>query len=231
MGRRLRIGFLGAGLIATYHSKSLRRSGGDRSFAPVSSTRTRSAPKRSRRRRATPCATARTRCSTAATRCTSARGPASTSARSAKAGRRNLAMFCEKPLAIRRRDAERMAAMVAERRGRQPGRSGAAPLAGLPVGATSDRRPAGRHRDGGRVPRRPVHPDPGPLRLTWRGDRALVGSGTLLEHSIHDVDMLRVPRRRDRPGQRAHRRTSTVTTASRTSPARRSASRTARSAR
>ena len=25
---------------------------------------------------------------------------------------------------------------------------------------------------------------------TWRADRALVGSGTLLEHSIHDVDML-----------------------------------------
>ena len=27
---------------------------------------------------------------------------------------------------------------------------------------------------------------------TWRGDRTLAGSGTLLEHSIHDVDMLRV---------------------------------------
>ena len=26
---------------------------------------------------------------------------------------------------------------------------------------------------------------------TWRGDRTLAGSGTLLEHSIHDVDMLR----------------------------------------
>jgi hypothetical protein len=26
---------------------------------------------------------------------------------------------------------------------------------------------------------------------TWRGDRNLAGSGTLLEHSIHDVDMLR----------------------------------------
>jgi predicted dehydrogenase len=29
-------------------------------------------------------------------------------------------------------------------------------------------------------------------RSTWRSDRTLAGAGTLLEHSIHDVDMFRV---------------------------------------
>ena len=50
-------------------------------------------------------------------------------------------------------------------------------------------------------------------------------AGTLLEHSIHDVDMLRFLVGDDRPGQRATQRTSTATTASRTSPTRRSSSR------
>jgi predicted dehydrogenase len=34
-------------------------------------------------------------------------------------------------------------------------------------------------------------PIQGHYQSTWRSDRALVGAGTLLEHSIHDVDMLR----------------------------------------
>ena len=34
-------------------------------------------------------------------------------------------------------------------------------------------------------------PIQGAYASTWRADRALVGAGTLLEHSIHDVDMLR----------------------------------------
>jgi predicted dehydrogenase len=34
-------------------------------------------------------------------------------------------------------------------------------------------------------------PIQGHYSSTWRGDRSLVGAGTLLEHSIHDVDMLR----------------------------------------
>ena len=39
---------------------------------------------------------------------------------------------------------------------------------------------------------------------TWRGDRTLAGSGTLLEHSIHDVDMLRFLVGDDRARQRPH---------------------------
>ena len=38
MGEQLRIGFLGAGLIATYHSKSVRRSGADICRAGVYNT-------------------------------------------------------------------------------------------------------------------------------------------------------------------------------------------------
>jgi predicted dehydrogenase len=34
-------------------------------------------------------------------------------------------------------------------------------------------------------------PIQGEYASTWRGNRELAGSGTLLEHSIHDVDMLR----------------------------------------
>ena len=34
-------------------------------------------------------------------------------------------------------------------------------------------------------------PVQGTYGSTWRGDRTLAGSGTLLEHSIHDLDMLR----------------------------------------
>jgi predicted dehydrogenase len=34
-------------------------------------------------------------------------------------------------------------------------------------------------------------PTQGMYASTWRGDRARAGSGTLLEHSIHDVDLLR----------------------------------------
>ena len=43
----------------------------------------------------------------------------------------------------------------------------------------------------GDAARRPVLPDPGQYGSDWRADVGRAGGGTLLEHSIHDVDVLR----------------------------------------
>ena len=190
----LRVGFLGAGLIANYHSKSLRRSGAEAQygvaragvFDPV-------------RERAEVFADAAGHhvCDTeeevlddcdAIYICTwTNEHPRLVD----EAVRRRLAIFCEKPLAISTELAESMAATVA--------------AAGVTnqVGLVLRRAPtynwarhlvtdpaAGRlmtvvFRDDQFIPIQ------GHYQSTWRSDRLLVGAGTLLEHSIHDVDMLR----------------------------------------
>jgi predicted dehydrogenase len=109
----------------------------------------------------------------------------------AMAAQRGLHIFCEKPLAISLQAAEQMAAIV--------NASGVTNQVGLVL----RRSPAylwARHlvteptagqvmavvfRDDQFIPVQ------GHYASTWRGDKALAGSGTLLEHSIHDVDMLR----------------------------------------
>jgi predicted dehydrogenase len=109
----------------------------------------------------------------------------------AKAVERGLAIFCEKPLAITTELAATMTASVA--------------AAGLTnqVGLVLRRSAAynwARHLiadpAAGRVMTVVFRDDQfipiqGHYESTWRSDRALVGAGTLLEHSIHDVDMLR----------------------------------------
>ena len=102
------------------------------------------------------------------------------------------AVFCEKPLD---RDLARAAALVdavaAVRRG-QPVRPRAAERAGLP-GAARPRRRAGRSG----APMAAVFRDDQyfPIRGTyasqWRADVTQAGGGCLIEHSIHDVDILR----------------------------------------
>jgi predicted dehydrogenase len=105
---------------------------------------------------------------------------------------RGLAIFCEKPLAFDLVAAERMATMVREAGTvnqvglvlrRSPAYTWAKhliddPTAGDVMGVV--------FRDDQFIPVQ------GHYGSTWRGDRTLAGSGTLLEHSIHDVDMLRV---------------------------------------
>jgi predicted dehydrogenase len=109
----------------------------------------------------------------------------------AEAARRGLAVFCEKPLAVTTEIAQQMAATVAAARvtnqvglvlRRAPTYNWARHLIQDPA--------AGRvmtvvFRDDQFIPIQ------GHYQSTWRSDRALVGAGTLLEHSIHDVDMLR----------------------------------------
>jgi len=190
MGEQLRIGFLGAGLIATYHSKSLRRSGADICRAGVYDTDVQRAEvfaeasghsvMQSEDEVLESC--------DAVYVCTwTSEHPRQIE----KAVARRLAVFCEKPLALDLETAQRMARMVAE--------SGVVNQVGLVL----RRSPAylwARHlidddvagmvmgvvfRDDQFIPIQ------GHYGSTWRGDRDLAGSGTLLEHSIHDVDMLR----------------------------------------
>jgi len=107
-----------------------------------------------------------------------------------KAAAAGVAVFCEKPLAFDAATAEQMAAAVA--------RAGVVNQVGLVLRflpsfrwvrrLVRDER-AGRvlavvFRDDQYIP------DQGIYGSTWRTDATLAGRGTLLEHSIHDVDIL-----------------------------------------
>jgi predicted dehydrogenase len=190
----IRVGFLGAGLIANLHSKSLRRSGAEETYGVVRAGVY--DPDRPRAE-AFAAATGHQVCDSEAEvldGCDAVYVCTWTNEHPRlvdEAVRRGLAIFCEKPLAISTSIAEQMAATVAE--------------AGVPnqVGLVLRRAPtynwarhlvddptAGRlmtvvFRDDQYIPIQ------GHYASTWRSDRALVGAGTLLEHSIHDVDMLR----------------------------------------
>ncbi len=191
MGEQPRIGFLGAGLIATYHSKSLRRCGSDIRRAGVFDPDT---------RRAADFASASGHTAMAdedevLDSCDAVYICTWTSEHLRlvdKAAARGLAIFCEKPLAFDLAAAERMAAMVRD--------AGVVNQVGLVLRHSPaylwakhliDEPAAGKVvgvvcRDDQFIPIQ------GHYGSTWRSDRTLAGSGTLLEHSIHDVDMFRV---------------------------------------
>lgn len=107
-----------------------------------------------------------------------------------EACRRNLAVFCEKPLAFDAQGAAAMADVVAG--------AGVVSQVGLVLRASpafalledlvADPE-AGRvmsvvFRDDQYIPTQ------GMYASSWRGDREKAGSGTLLEHAIHDVDII-----------------------------------------
>ena len=186
----LRIGFLGAGLIATYHSKSLRHSGVAVSRAGVFDVDEQRAVQFA-------AASGHTVMSSeddvldscdAVYICT---WTSEHRRQVEKAAARGLALFCEKPLAFDLATAEAMASVVA--------------AAGVvnQVGLVLRHSPAymyARHLiqdpDAGRLMAVVFRDDQfipiqGQYASTWRRDRRLAGAGTLLEHSIHDVDMLR----------------------------------------
>ena len=186
----LRIGFLGAGLIATYHSKALRRSG-----APVS--RAGVYDPDAERADAFAAASGHTRCDSedevldgcdAVFICT---WTSEHSRLLEVAVGRGLHVFCEKPLAFDAAAAARMARIATD--------AGVVHQVGLVLRRSPaylwakhliDESAAGRvmtvvFRDDQFIPVQ------GHYASTWRGDKRLAGAGTLLEHSIHDVDMLR----------------------------------------
>ena len=191
MSEQLRVGFLGAGLISIYHSKSLRRCA-----APVERAGVYDAdPQRAADFAAASGHTVMTSEDDVIDTCDAVYVCTWTSEhlrQVEKAAERGKAIFCEKPLAFDVTTAERMAksvedAAVINQVGlvlrRSPAYVWAKHLVGDPA--------AGRvmsvvFRDDQFIPIQ------GHYGSTWRSDRTLAGSGTLLEHSIHDVDMFRV---------------------------------------
>lgn len=185
----VRVGFLGAGLIATYHGKSLRRSGADHVIAAVYDTDPQRAEAFARASGATAMSDEESLLDAvdAVYVCTwTSEHPRLVT----EAVARGLAVFCEKPLAVDLPGAMEMAAAVE--------RAGVINQVGLVLRSS----PAvlelahqlGDPRNG-RVQAVVLRDDQclpvgGMYGSTWRGDAARAGAGTMLEHSIHDVDML-----------------------------------------
>jgi len=185
----VRIGFLGAGLIATYHGKSLRRSGADHVIAAVYDVdpeRTASFAKASG---AEPMASEEAVLDAvdAVYVCTwTSEHPRLVAA----AVERGMPVFCEKPLATSLAAARAMAVGVAA--------AGVVNQVGLVLRSS----PAFlelKHQiedpRSGRVQAAVLRDDQflpvqGMYGSTWRADPDKAGAGTMLEHSIHDVDAL-----------------------------------------
>ena len=185
----VRVGFLGAGLIGNYHSKQLRASGVDVHRAGVYDPDSARANAFAQRWGYTVCgseAELLDGCDAVYVCTWTSEHPRLVAAAAA----RGHAVFCEKPLATTLDAAERMTGCV-----RDAGVVNA-------VGLVLRRAPAfvwARHlvRDAAAGDVMSVVfrddqfiPIQGHYASTWRADRTKVGAGTLLEHSIHDVDLL-----------------------------------------
>jgi predicted dehydrogenase len=185
----VRVGFLGAGLIATYHSKSLRASKADATWAGVHDPEPGRAEAFARASGATACATEEEvldGCDAVYVCTWTSEHPRLVAA----AAERGLAVFCEKPLAI---DLAGAAAMTDNVRQadviNQVGlvlRSSPAfsLLRALLAEEASGKTMSIIFRDDQFIPIQ------GSYGSTWRGDVLKAGAGTLLEHSIHDVDII-----------------------------------------
>ncbi|HEY8524931.1 MAG TPA: Gfo/Idh/MocA family oxidoreductase [Acidimicrobiales bacterium] len=185
----VRVGFLGAGLSGSAHAASLRRSGAPVAWAGVHD------PDRSRAE-AFAAATGAPVCdreedvieaADAVYVCTwTSEHPRLVEAAAA----RGRAVFCEKPLATDLAGARRMTEVVAEagvvnQVGLVLRRSPAFALVrALVRDPASGRVMAVVFRDDQYLPVRGVYDS------TWRADVARAGAGVLVEHSIHDVDLL-----------------------------------------
>jgi predicted dehydrogenase len=185
----VRVGFLGGGLIAEYHSKSLHVTRADVTWSGVFDPDRERAEAFGHASGAPVCdseAAVLDSCD-AVYICT---WTAEHSRLVDDACARGLAVFCEKPLAVDATAARSMVEAVE--------RAGVTNQVGLVLRAS----PAfGLLRDlvhdpaSGRVMSIVFRDDQfipiqGHYSSTWRGDVAKAGAGTLLEHSIHDVDMI-----------------------------------------
>ncbi len=184
----IRVGFLGAGFIANVHASLLRSCDVVR-FAGVYDT-DRSGPTPWRPRPEPPAAGTRTRCWTACDAVFICTWTSEHSRLVDLAAARGLAVFCEKPLATDLAGATAMAEVVR--------RAGVVNQVGLVLRFSPafcwlrqliDDPASGRvmsvvFRDDQYIPLQ------GMYKSTWRGDVARAGAGALIEHSIHDVDIL-----------------------------------------
>jgi len=185
----LRVGFLGAGLIATFHSKMLRHCGEDFVRAGVYDPDPDRAQAFARASGHTFCATEEEvldNCDAVYICTWTSEHPRLVDA----AVDRGLAIFCEKPLATTLEGARAMAARVNDAQvTNQVGLILRRSPAYTMLRELAHREDAGRvmsvvFRDDQFIPIR------GHYGSTWRGDVDKVGAGTLLEHSIHDVDII-----------------------------------------
>jgi predicted dehydrogenase len=190
----LRIGFIGAGVIAWAHAHSLRsliRAGIiDAELAAVHDRDRRKAAEMSDRlgmeSLGSPDEVAE-RCD-AVYACTSTAGHLASAAAAARYGR---ALFCEKPLARSLPDSRALVRLVAD--------AGIAAQAGLVLRTAPVYRELATLVGGGTLGRPMAavmrddqfFPIQGHYASTWRKDAAEAGSGALLEHAIHDVDAAR----------------------------------------
>ncbi len=185
----MRVGFLGTGWIAAYHSKSLRRSGIEIERAGCYDPDT-------RRAEAFAAASGHHVCQSETEvldGCDAVYIATWTSEHPrlvVEAARRGLAIFCEKPLATNLADAQAMLRAVAT--------AGVTNQVGLVLRHSPaylwarrliDDPAAGQamtvvFRDDQFIPTQ------GHYASDWRADVTKAGAGTLLEHSIHDIDML-----------------------------------------
>jgi len=185
----IRVGFLGAGLIATFHSHMLDLSGEDVTIAAVWDPDAERASAFADRTGAHRCVREEEvlDLSDAVYVCTwTSEHPRLVEAVVAA----GLPVFCEKPLATTMAGAEAVAATV--RAGGVVNQVGLvlrrSPAFNL-VRALLAEEAAGRvmavvFRDDQYIPIQ------GSYASTWRADRERAGAGTLIEHSIHDVDLL-----------------------------------------
>ncbi|MCU1352018.1 MAG: oxidoreductase domain protein [Acidimicrobiales bacterium] len=185
----VRVGFLGAGLIATFHSKMLRASGEDVAWAGVWDP---DEPRRTAFAAASGATASGSEeevldgCDAVYVCSWTAEHPRLVAAACA----RGLPVFCEKPLGVDLATAEAMTAAVEA--------AGVIDQVGLVLRyspAFSLVRDLVAEEASGRVMSVVFRDDQfipiqGSYSSTWRGDRTKAGSGTLLEHSIHDLDIL-----------------------------------------
>ena len=183
----VRVGFLGAGLIAGFHARSLGASGADMAFAGVHDADAERAAAFASWTGATVESDAEeviAGCD-AVYVCTWTSEHPGLVARAAAAGR---AVFCEKPLAVDLSGAAAMTHAV----------DSVTNQVGLVLrnsNAMTFLRHLVQDPDSGRLLSVTFHDDQilpvqGWYGSTWRGDAGKAGSGVLLEHSIHDVDQI-----------------------------------------
>ena len=185
----VRVGFLGAGLIATFHSKMLHICGEDFERGGVYDLEHDRAERFAAASKSFACSSedeVLDSCDAVYICTWTSEHPRLVRA----AAERGLAVFCEKPLATTL-DAAREMADVVEAAGvtNQVGLILRRSPAFLVLKDLIEQPGSGRvmsvvFRDDQHIPIR------GMYGSTWRGDVSKAGAGTLLEHSIHDVDLL-----------------------------------------
>ena len=185
----LAVGFLGAGLIGRHHARSLRAGGADAAIVAVHDPDAARAASFAAETGAKACSSAAevVETSQAVYVCTWTSEHPELVALAATARR---AVFCEKPLAVDLAGARAMTSMVVE--------AGVAHQVGLVLRSSSGfalLRHLVAQPEAGRVVSVAFRDDQqlpvgGGYGSDWRADAARAGAGTLLEHSIHDLDLL-----------------------------------------